>query len=201
MLGTLIINTFYRQSHGPVNYGWSSRKLFLKAFKYITTNYFLIDLTASHDVIDEINLKIINILNKDSSLPFVEIAKQIGISDATVHIRVRRLIAAGIIKKFTIALDNNKLGYDHLAFMGINIEPGTADEVTNSLSSIEEVLEIHEMHGRFDLLLKIRAKDLEEMRDIVVNKIRKLPRIIETELMTALKTRKEDHMVPMDAAP
>jgi DNA-binding Lrp family transcriptional regulator len=98
-------------------------------------------------------------------------------------------------------LDNNKLGYDHLAFMGINIEPGTADEVTNSLSSIEEVLEIHEMHGRFDLLLKIRAKDLEEMRDIVVNKIRKLPRIIETELMTALKTRKEDHMVPMDAAP
>jgi DNA-binding Lrp family transcriptional regulator len=57
------------------------------------------------------------------------------------------------------------------------------------------------MHGRFDLLLKIRAKDLEEMRDIVVNKIRKLPRIIETELMTALKTRKEDHMVPMDTAP
>jgi Lrp/AsnC family transcriptional regulator, regulator for asnA, asnC and gidA len=110
-------------------------------------------LTTSHDVIDEINLKIINILNKDSSLPFVEIAKQIGISDATVHIRVRRLIAAGIIKKFTISLDNNKLGYDHLAFMGINIEPGTADEVTNSLSSIEEVLEIHEMHGRFDLLL------------------------------------------------
>ncbi len=48
------------------------------------------------------------------------------------------------------------------------------------------------MHGRFDLLLKIRAKDLEEMRDIVVNKIRKLPRIIETELMTALKTRKEE---------
>lgn len=197
----LIINTFYRQSHGPGIYRWSSTKLLLKAFKYIITNYFLIDLTASHDVIDEINLKIINILNKDSSLPFVEIAKQIGISDATVHIRVRRLIAAGIIKKFTIALDNNKLGYDHLAFMGINIEPGTADEVTNSLSSIEEVLEIHEMHGRFDLLLKIRAKDLEEMRDIVVNKIRKLPRIIETELMTALKTRKEDHMVPMDAAP
>ena len=158
-------------------------------------------MTASHDVIDDINLKIINILNKDSSLPFVEIAKQIGISDATVHIRVRRLLAAGIIKKFTISLDNNKLGYDHLAFMGINIEPGTADEVTNSLTTIDEVLEIHEMHGRFDLLLKIRAKDLEEMREIVVNKIRKLPRIIETELMTALKTRKEDHMVPMMDTP
>src|SRR5678809_551779 len=95
------------------------------------------------DLLDDVNLKIMDILSRDSSLPFVEIAKQIGISDATVHIRVRRLLAAGIIKKFTVALDNNKLGYDHLAFMGINIEPGTADEVTNSLSTIDEVLEIH----------------------------------------------------------
>ena len=46
--------------------------------------------------IDEVNLKILDILNKDSSTPFVDIAKRIGVSDATVHIRVRRMIAAGI---------------------------------------------------------------------------------------------------------
>ena len=136
-------------------------------------------------------------LSKDSSMPFVEVAKQIGISDATVHIRVRRLIADGLIKKFTISVDNNMLGYDHLAFMGINIEPGFADEVTEKLLKIDEVLEIHEMHGRFDLILKIRAKDLDQMREIVVNKIRKLPRILETELMTVLKTRKEDQLVSL----
>ena len=136
-------------------------------------------------------------LSKDSSMPFVEVAKQIGISDATVHIRVRRLIADGLIKKFTISIDNNLLGYDHLAFMGINIEPGFADEVTEGLLKIDEVLEIHEMHGRFDLILKIRAKDLDQMREIVVNKIRKLPRILETELMTVLKTRKEDQLVSL----
>jgi len=130
-------------------------------------------------------------------MPFVEVAKQIGISDATVHIRVRRLIADGLIKKFTISVDNNMLGYDHLAFMGINIEPGFADEVTEGLLKIDEVLEIHEMHGRFDLILKIRAKDLDQMREIVVNKIRKLPRILETELMTVLKTRKEDQLVSL----
>jgi Lrp/AsnC family transcriptional regulator for asnA, asnC and gidA len=134
-------------------------------------------------------------------LPFVDIAKQIGISDATVHIRVRRLTAAGIIRKFTISVDNNQLGYDHLAFMGINIEPGFADEVNTGLSTIEEVLEIHETHGRFDILLKLRAKDLDEMRDIVVNKIRKLPRILETELMTVLKTRKEEQVVPSKDEP
>jgi DNA-binding Lrp family transcriptional regulator len=130
-------------------------------------------------------------------MPFVEVAKQIGISDATVHIRVRRLIADGLIKKFTISVDNNMLGYDHLAFMGINIEPGFADEVTEGLLKIDEVLEIHEMHGRFDLILKIRAKDLDQMREIVVNKIRKLPRILETELMTVLKTRKEEQLVSL----
>jgi Lrp/AsnC family transcriptional regulator for asnA, asnC and gidA len=158
-------------------------------------------LPDNRDLLDDINLKIISILSKDSSLPFVDIAKQIGISDATVHIRVRRLMAAGIIRKFTIAVDNNQLGYDHLAFMGINIEPGYADEVNTGLSTIEEVLEIHETHGRFDILLKLRAKDLDEMRDIVVNKVRKLPRILETELMTVLKTRKEEQVVPSKGEP
>jgi DNA-binding Lrp family transcriptional regulator len=58
-------------------------------------------------------------------------------------------------------------------------------------------LEIHEIHGRFDLLLKVRAKNLEQMREIVVNKIRILPHIIETELMTVLKSRKEEQMVSL----
>ena len=149
------------------------------------------------DSIDAVDLKIIDILGKDSSTTFVDIAKQIGVSDATIHIRVRRLREAGIIGNFTISVDNNRLGYDHLAFMGINVEPGFAEDVTNDLSSLHEILEIHEMHNRFDLLLKIRAKDLNELRDIVVNKVRTLPHILETDLMTILKTRKEEQMVPI----
>jgi Lrp/AsnC family transcriptional regulator, regulator for asnA, asnC and gidA len=149
------------------------------------------------DSIDGVDLKIIDILGKDSSTTFVDIAKQIGVSDATIHIRVRRLREAGIIGNFTISVDNNRLGYDHLAFMGINVEPGFAEDVTNDLSILHEILEIHEMHNRFDLLLKIRAKDLNELRDIVVNKVRTLPHILETDLMTILKTRKEEQMVPI----
>ena len=149
------------------------------------------------DSIDAVDLKIIDILGKDSSTTFVDIAKQLGVSDATIHIRVRRLREAGIIGNFTISVDNNRLGYDHLAFMGINVEPGFAEDVTNDLSSLHEILEIHEMHNRFDLLLKIRAKDLNELRDIVVNKVRTLPHILETDLMTILKTRKEEQMVPI----
>jgi Lrp/AsnC family transcriptional regulator, regulator for asnA, asnC and gidA len=79
------------------------------------------------------------------------------------------LIAEGVINKFTISVDNDLLGYDHLSFIGINVEPGFADEAIYELSSIE-VLEVHEMHGTF-LLLKIRAKDLDQMREVVENKI------------------------------
>jgi Lrp/AsnC family transcriptional regulator for asnA, asnC and gidA len=150
----------------------------------------------NEDLLDEINLKIIDILSRDSSTPFVEIARKIGISDATVHLRVRRMMNR-IIGKFTISVNNCRLGYDHLAFLGINVEPGFAEEVVLELSNVEAVLEIHEMHGSFDLILKIRSKDLEEMRDIVVNKIRTLPHILEIELMTVLKSRKEEQMVPL----
>jgi len=105
----------------------------------------------SERLLDDINLKIIDVLSKDSSVPFVEIAKQIGISDATVHLRVRRLRDEGIISKFTLSVDNDLLGYDHLSFIGINIRPGLADRITEELSTIEEVLEVHEMHGKYDI--------------------------------------------------
>ena len=66
------------------------------------------------DLLDYLNLRIIDILGRDASRPFVEIAKELEISDATVHVRVRRLVAAGIIRKFTIATDSRLLGYDIL---------------------------------------------------------------------------------------
>ena len=149
------------------------------------------------DLMDEINLRIVDILSRDASRPFVEIAKELEISDATVHMRVRRLMASGIIRKFTISTESRLLGYGHIAFMGINIKEGSVDEVTASLSQFDEVLELHEMYAQFDLLLKIRARSLEEMRDIVVSKIRRIPQIADTELMTVLKTVKEEQMVPL----
>jgi Lrp/AsnC family transcriptional regulator, regulator for asnA, asnC and gidA len=147
--------------------------------------------------LDDIDLQIIDILSKDSSTAFVEIAKQIGISDATVHLRVRKLVDEGIIRRFTLSLNNDLLGYDHLVFAGINIKSGFADQVTEELSKIEEILEIHEMHNTFDLFLKIRAKDLNDIREIIENKIRRLPHILETELMTVLKSSKEEQIVSL----
>jgi Lrp/AsnC family transcriptional regulator for asnA, asnC and gidA len=148
--------------------------------------------------LDLIDLRIISMLCKDSNTPFVEIARNIGISDATVHMRVKRLMVEGIIRKFTIVLDYDVIGYDHLAFLGINTKPGFADVVISKLSLLDPVLEIHEMYGRFDLMLKIRAKNLEEMRNIIENRIRNLPNIFKVELLTVLKSAKEEQIIPLD---
>ena len=149
------------------------------------------------ELLDEINLRILDILGRDASRPFVDIAKELEISDATVHIRVKRLQAAGILRKFTITTDNVLLGYDHLAFVGINLSKGSGDEVLVALSQIEEILELHEMYGQYDLLVKIRSRNLEEMRDIVANKISKIPQITEAQSMMVLKTIKEEHTIPL----
>jgi Lrp/AsnC family transcriptional regulator for asnA, asnC and gidA len=143
-------------------------------------------------------LKILRILSKDSSIPIVEIAKKLGISDATVHLRIKHLLAVGIINKFTISVDNNRLGYTHVAFIGVNVVPGYTAEVTKYLTGLNEILELHEMLSRFDLLLKLRARSLNELRDIVVNKVRKFPRIVDIELMTTLKTSKEEQIIDIN---
>lgn len=111
----------------------------------------------------------------------MDIAKELKISDATVHMRVKRLQAAGILRRFTITTDNMLLGYDHLAFIGINISKGSVDEDLIPLSQPYEILELHEMYGEFDLLVKIRTRSLEEMRDVIANKIRRIPQIMDAQ--------------------
>jgi Lrp/AsnC family transcriptional regulator, regulator for asnA, asnC and gidA len=130
-----------------------------------------------------------------SSTPYVEVAKQVGVSDTTLHARIRHLLNSGIINKFTISINNNRLGFSHVAFDGVNIEPGYAQEVVNNISDIDEILEMHEIMGRFDLLLKLRTRNLDQMRDILVNSIRKCPRIVEVKFMAMLKTTKEEQNV------
>ena len=154
-------------------------------------------MTAGGNHLDEINIQILDILSRDSSKSFVEIGKQLGISDATVHLRVRRLVASGVIKKFTISIDYSLAGYEQLAFLGVNVSGDAADSVTSELSRHAEILEVHELHGSFDFLLKIRSQSLRALRNLVV-RIRALPHVVDAELMPVLKSQKEESTIPLD---
>ena len=152
---------------------------------------------GSDNILDYVNLQIIDILSKDSLTPFREIAKEIGLSDATVHNRVRRLVTERIINKFTLSIDNHRLGYEYVAFAGINVRPGFTDKVIEVLSNVGEVLEIYEIYGKYDLFAKIRARGLDHMRNMIDYKIGTIPNILRIELMTALKTNKEEQIISL----
>jgi Lrp/AsnC family transcriptional regulator for asnA, asnC and gidA len=141
--------------------------------------------------LDEIDRKIIELLQEDSRKPFVEIAKELGLSDPTIHVRVKKLQEAGIIEKFTAVLAPAKVEKGIAAFVEINVKPNTIEEVIGNLGGLDEVLEIHETFGDYDLIAKLRAKTNEDLRDLVARKIRTIPHIVNTKVTTVLKTRKE----------
>ncbi len=141
--------------------------------------------------LDEIDRKIIELLQEDSRKPFVEIAKELGLSDPTIHVRVKKLQEAGIIEKFTAVLAPAKVEKGIAAFVEINVKPNTIEEVIGNLGGLEEVLEIHETFGDYDLIAKLRAKTNEDLRDLVAREIRTIPHIVNTKVTTVLKTRKE----------
>lgn len=144
--------------------------------------------------LDEIDKKIIEMLQEDSRKTFVEIAKELGVSDPTIHARVKKLQEAGIIEKFTAVLAPAKVEKGVAAFIEINIKPKTIEPVIRNLIKLDEVLEIHETYGDYDIIAKIRAKTNEDLRDLVAKEIRTIPYIVNTKVTTVLKTRKEEQL-------
>ena len=144
--------------------------------------------------IDDIDRKIIEMLEADSRVSFVEIARVIGLSDPTIHLRVKKLQEAGIIEKFTVILTPEKVEKGVAAFIEINVKPNTIEEVIGNLEKLDAVLEIHETFGDYDLICKIRAGTNEELRTILTENIRTIPHIVNTRVTTVLKTRKEGQL-------
>ena len=144
--------------------------------------------------LDDIDKRIIEMLQEDSRKPFVEIAKELGLSDPTIHGRVKKLQEAGVIEKFTAVLAPAKVEKGIAAFVEINVKPNTIEEVIGNLGGIDEVLEIHETFGDYDLIAKLRTKTNEDLRDLVAREIRTIPYIVNTKVTTVLKTRKEEQL-------
>ena len=136
--------------------------------------------------IDEIDRKIIKILQRDARTPFTEVGRELDISDATVHVRVKRMLAEDIIKRYTVIVNDEVLGKKVSSFVMLNINPGSLYGVIEQLLDMEIVNEIYEIHGSNDLILKIWAANLDEMRDYLL-KIREIPNVTSSELITIYK--------------
>ena len=139
--------------------------------------------------LDEVDREIIEHLRENARTTFVDIGKALGVSDATVYNRVKRLMEIGVIKRFTIEVDEAAIGKGASGFILVNVKPGTVKEVSKQLAEIERVSEIHEVHGPEDLIVKIRAKNLGRLRSVIL-KVREIPDVVETEFIPVFKTWK-----------
>jgi Lrp/AsnC family transcriptional regulator for asnA, asnC and gidA len=140
--------------------------------------------------LDEIDYKILEILRRDARTPFTEVGRDLGISDATVHVRVNKMIDAGIIKRYTIVVDEEALGVKVHGFALINVNPGSLEEVANQLVENEGVSGVYEIHGPNDIIVKVEAGDLDKMRNLML-KVREIPNMATSELITVFKVWKE----------
>lgn len=138
---------------------------------------------------DEVDRKIVERLRDNARMTFVDIGKALGVSDATVYNRVKRLMEMGVIKKFTIEVDETAVGKRVSGFIMVNVKPGSVKDVSKQLAEIERVSEVHEVHGSEDLIVKVGAKNLGRLRSVIL-KVRGIPDVVETEFIPVFKTWK-----------
>lgn len=137
--------------------------------------------------IDTIDRRIISYLISNARMPFLEIARECGISGAAIHQRVKKLEDAGVITGSRLLVDPKGLGFDVCAFVGIQImQPDVTTSVINSLNAIPEVVECHFITGRNTLLVKIYCTTNEHLMHVLVNTIQHIPGINQTETFISL---------------
>lgn len=140
----------------------------------------------SHNI-DKTDQKILSFLVKNARMPFLEIARECGVSGAAIHQRVRKLENAGVITGSRLMVKPNALGLHVCAFISISIsESNKYVKVIESLKCIPEIVECHCVTGRYTLLVKMYCRDNDHLMDILMNRILKIPDIQATDTMIAL---------------
>ncbi|ASJ17577.1 transcriptional regulator [Thermococcus chitonophagus] len=147
-------------------------------------------------VLDDVDKKIIEILQKDGKVPLREISKITGLAESTIHERIKRLRESGIIKKFTAIVDPEALGYTMLAFILIKVKAGKYSDVASKLVKYPEIMEIYETTGDYDMVVKIRTKNSEELNNFL-DMVGSIEGVEGTHTMIVLKVHKETTELPI----
>jgi len=141
---------------------------------------------------DELDMKLLFELTKDGSISIPALSKKLGINASVLYSRIKRLMKKKLIKKFTVVIDESLLGIGVKAFVGINRDPKLKDNIHKKLMETPEVISISEVTGRFDIIVKVHAKNLEALHSIVIEKIGKIDGIINTETFVELQKTDKD---------
>ncbi|MFT9597859.1 Lrp/AsnC family transcriptional regulator [Mesobacillus sp.] len=149
-------------------------------------------------VLDNVDIKILDLLQKDAQLSNLELSKRVNLSAPAVHARIKRLEGEGYIKKQVAILNHEKLGFDLLCFVFMSTNMHQAEKLESleeTLEAMEEVLECHCLTGEYDYLLKVACKDRKGLEMF----IRGLNELGITKIQTSLALReiKDSTVLPI----
>ena len=137
--------------------------------------------------VDTIDQKILTYLINNARMPFLEIARECGISGAAIHQRVKKLEEAGIITGSRLEIDPKALGHEVCVFVGIQIsEANLYDSVIKALEKIPEIVECHFITGKYSIFIKLYCKNNEHLMSLITNSIRSIHGISQTETFLSL---------------
>ncbi len=137
--------------------------------------------------IDKTDKKILSFLMKNARMPFLEIARECGISGAAIHQRVKKLENSEVIEGSQFNISPKSIGYDICAYVGVQLAKANLyKDVVQDLMKIPEVIECHFTTGRFAVLIKIFCKNNDHLMEVLVNTIQNIPEISSTETFISL---------------
>lgn len=138
--------------------------------------------------IDTLDKKILNILSKNARMPFKDVAAECGVSRAAIHQRVQRLIEIGVILGSSFNINPKSLGYTTCTYVGITLERGNMyREVAQQIAMIPEVVECHYTTGSYTMLIKLYAKDNEQLMELLNDKLQNINGVVSTETLISLE--------------
>ena len=142
--------------------------------------------------IDGIDKAILRALMNDARTPVLEIARQVGISGAAIHQRMKKLEASGLLAGSKFIINPKVLGYTTMAFVGIYLDKAMRNpEAVKQLKEIPEVLECHYTTGNWSVFIKILCKDNEHLMNVLNKQIQSIKGISRTETFISLNQQIE----------
>ncbi len=144
--------------------------------------------------VDDVDRTILKILQDDARTAFRKIAQKVGVSEATVFIRVKKLLERGVIRRFTALVSPELLGKSLTAFVLINANPKRLQTVLNTLAGMDDVYEVYDVTGTYYAIAKIRIEDRERLAKII-DQIGLIEGIMSTETAVVLRSIKEETRV------
>lgn len=138
--------------------------------------------------IDQLDQQILRALILDARTPYAEMAKQFGVSAATIHVRVEKMRQAGIIEGTKIRVNERKLGYDVCCFIGIILKSAKDyDKVIAKLNDFDEVVEAYYTTGNYSIFIKVMTHTIEELHSVLAGKIQSIDEIQSTETLISMQ--------------